>query len=233
MDCHRKHLRQSLKVRLDCKMCLGRPENVASCSRELLDSWMFDVCGIGMPFRDAFMSWKREASTTSSEILWVDQPILSKRRIGNVGFNAFLKTLRFSNNLDLTELFSCLTCLIDDGNGNTQWTGIVMDGAATGILNKPPRFHRPTHVVPRMKGKSSAQYIMPPFSLREFAEVVFTLAKKYDGADMINLKLSSLPGKHGAHSADAFFSNLRLTKEVSCAYITRLFMQGFFSQVTT
>ena len=97
---------------------------------------------------------------------------------GNVGFNAFLKTFRFSNNLDLTELFSCRTCLIDDGNGNTQWTGVVMDVTATGIVSKLPRFHRPTHVVPKMKGKSSAQYIMPPFSLGEFSEMVFTLAKK-------------------------------------------------------
>ena len=34
MDCRRKHLRQSLKVRLDCKMCLGRSGNVALCSHE-------------------------------------------------------------------------------------------------------------------------------------------------------------------------------------------------------
>ena len=175
-----------------------------------------------------------KASTTSSEMLWVDQPILLKRRMGNVGFNAFLKTLRFSNNLDLTELFSCRTCLIGDGNGNNQWTGVVIDGTGTGtgILNKLPRFHRPTHVVPKMKGNSSAQYIMAPFSLREFADMVFNLAKKYDEADMFNEELSSLTGKHRAHSADAFFGNLPLTKEFSCAYIPRLFIQGFFSQVT-
>ena len=179
------------------------------------------------------MSWKRKASTTSSEMLWVDQPISLKRRMGNVVFNAFLKTLRFSNNLDLTELFSCQTCLIDDANGNTQWTGVVMGGTATGILNKLPRFYRPTHVVPKMKSKSSVQYIMLPFSLSEFADMVCTLAKKYDGADMFHVELSSLAGKHRAHSADAFFGNLPLAKEFSCAYVPRLFIQGFFTQVTT
>ena len=152
--------------------------------------------------------------------------------MGNIGFNSFFRTLRLSNNLDLTELFSCRTCLIDDVNENTQCTGIVMDGIATGILNKLPRFHQPIHIVPKMKGKSSAHYTMPPFSLREFADMFFTLAKKYDGADMFNVEIHSLTGKHRAHSADAFFGNLPLTKEFSCAYIPRLFIQGFFTQVT-
>ena len=34
--------------------------------RGLLDAWIFDVCGVGMSFRDAFASWKRKSCSYSA-----------------------------------------------------------------------------------------------------------------------------------------------------------------------
>lgn len=47
-------------------------------TRERRDSWLFDVCGIGMSFRDAFSSWKRKSRSTSASLNWLDQPQLFK-----------------------------------------------------------------------------------------------------------------------------------------------------------
>ena len=86
-------------------------------TRDLLDTWMFDVCGVGMSFRDSFSSWKRKSCSHSASSIWAQQKPIVKRRMGNVRFNPFLKTVRFYNTSDLHELFSCRTCKVDDGDG--------------------------------------------------------------------------------------------------------------------
>ena len=62
-------------------------------TRDLLDAWMFDVCEIGISFRDAFSSWKRKSCSHTAISTWIEQPPLVKRPMGNVTFNAFIKTL--------------------------------------------------------------------------------------------------------------------------------------------
>ena len=39
----------------DGTFCASQPH---SFCRELLDPWVFDVCGLGLTFREAFHSWK-------------------------------------------------------------------------------------------------------------------------------------------------------------------------------
>ena len=101
--------------------------------RELLDAWIFDLRGMGIPFRDAFASCKRKALGTSARTILVFSPPMLTHKMGNVAFNLFLKTLQFSNDQDLYQVFSCTNCLTDDRLGNLVWSGVVMDRTETGF----------------------------------------------------------------------------------------------------
>jgi len=159
-------------------------------TRELLDVWVFDVCGLGMTFREAFTSWKRKArSVNALEQCIHDGPSIS-RRMANEAFGLYLKSLRFPSKHDLQDLFSCTQCELKDPNGQRQWKGVVMDGTATGILNSLPKFNRPTSIVQAIKGISDMQYIMPPPKLREFTDCMFLSAKKNEGKIQFYLDLS-------------------------------------------
>lgn len=99
---------QTLFFMMECRMdfCASRYHVF---SRDLLDVWMFDVCGVDMSFRDAFSSWKRKTSSPSSSFIWLENPPLVKRRMGNEAFNGFLRTVRFSNENRLVDLFRATT----------------------------------------------------------------------------------------------------------------------------
>ena len=43
---------------------------------ELLDAWMFDVCGSGITFREFFSAWKRKSRAISIEDCIIDEPPL-------------------------------------------------------------------------------------------------------------------------------------------------------------
>lgn len=189
--------------------------------RDLLDAWMFDVCAVGMSFRDAFASWKRKSCSSSAELIWVHQRPIVKRRMGNLAFNAFLRTVKFSKNSDLHDLFSCRTCKVIDSSGVERWTGVVMDGTATGILSKLPTFNRPICIVPRMKGTATDQYLMPPPVLREFTDSIFKSAKKNEGRLLFEVELNTTSIRQLFVLVDVFFNVTPLTREYACAYATK------------
>ena len=89
-------------------------------TRELLDAWVFDVCGLGLTFLEAFTSWKRKACSITARNQYIDLPLTLKCRMGNVVFTAFLRTLTLSSEDILHKLFTCDVCLVPDGHGTRR-----------------------------------------------------------------------------------------------------------------
>ena len=89
-------------------------------TRELLEAWVFDFCGLGMTFREAFTSWKRKACSTSGRAHYVDEGVTCKRRMGNDAFTRFVRMLVFPSKEKLLRLFSCKSCskIVTDGHSH-------------------------------------------------------------------------------------------------------------------
>lgn len=158
-------------------------------TRELLDAWLWDLCGSGGTFRDVFSSWSSQGLAESASIHRIGREMDINRQRGNEAFSAFLKTLRFPKDEDLYSLFSCTKCERDPSSGTRELDAVVMDGTALGILGSLPKFNRQTRTVkaaPRMPDK---QYIMRKPKLRGFVDAVLTSAKAGDGLDDFNVAL--------------------------------------------
>ena len=190
-------------------------------TRDLLDAWMFDVCGVGMSLKDAFASWKRESSSYSDSSIWLQNPPLLKRRMGNVSFNTLLRTLRFSKASNLFDLFLYRTCKTNTSAGISRWKGVVIDGTATGILSRLPKFHRPSLVIRRMRGNTSEQYLMSPPLLWEFTDSIFKSAKKNEGRPFFEVETSPVMNKNLQILVETFFYQAPLRKEYFCAYTSK------------
>ena len=60
--------------------------------RELLDAWIFDVCGMGLNFRESIFSRKGKASSLNYNLFWIQKVASLNRRIANDSLNEFMKT---------------------------------------------------------------------------------------------------------------------------------------------
>ena len=141
-------------------------------TRELLDAWMWDICGRGGTFRDAFSSWHSKVVSTSAKFHRIGSETTLNRQRGNEAFSAFLMTLEFPNEADMDNLFSCDTCEKLLPNGEMQMDGVVMDGTAMGILGTLPTFVRPNSVLLPVSSVADRQYIMRSPKLRQFVESI-------------------------------------------------------------
>ena len=194
-------------------------------TRELLDAWIFDVCGLGMSFRESFMSWKRKACSISAQLNTIDKPTCVLRRMGNVAFTSFLRLLRFSDVSILKSIFSCKSCTGTNEANLRHWSAVVMDGTATGILGKLPKFQRPTVVMAPIKNASSKQYIMPTAPHRDFLDHLLMVGKKNEGKNEFPLDFPpKMNAETRASCIGAFFSELPLSPSNQQAYIARLFL---------
>jgi len=101
-------------------------------TRELLDSWLWDVCNTGGTFRDAFASWETKLWMPTAKLHRCGKEPNISRQLGNEAFAAFLLTLRFPNEEDMNALFSCTTCEKTLASGEKRLDGVVMDGSAVG-----------------------------------------------------------------------------------------------------
>ena len=63
--------------------------------RELLDAWVYDVCGAGTPFRNAFSSWMPTCTSESAAFNLVGYVPTVNRQHANEAFNLLSKTLHF------------------------------------------------------------------------------------------------------------------------------------------
>ena len=161
-------------------------------TRELLDAWLWDVCGTGGTFRDAFYSWETKTSMASASLHRVTTKYSFARQRGNEAFSAFLTTLQFPQDDHVFALFSCKKCERTLSTGEKCMDAVVMDGSAVGILGRLPEFKRLTSVVKSVPRVSDRQYVMATPKSRMFVDSVLVSAKRagVDGKFDVPLKQS-------------------------------------------
>lgn len=119
-------------------------------TRELLDYFVYLVCGMGLSFREAFEVYVRLNESKSSEFIRHGRPSMCKRRASNMCFSLYVKKLVFPSEKDLSSLFSCTKCEKVTETGDKKMKAIVIDGTAVGILANLKGFHRPHAMVERV-----------------------------------------------------------------------------------
>ena len=123
----------------DAVFCVSKQDTF---TRDLLDVRVYDVCGMGRTFRDAFSSWMTKASMSSAPFHRIRIfPTLNRQRANEV-LTSILMKLRFPGKVDMHRLFSCNKCEKELSNGERILDGVVMDGTAMRILGKLPEFDR-------------------------------------------------------------------------------------------
>lgn len=156
-------------------------------TRELLDAWLWDVCGSGGTLRVAFYSWSSKNCKTSASCHRLGNESKFARQRGNEAFNSFLMTLCFPKDQDVFELFSCATCERTMKDGSKRIDGVVMDGSAVGILGKLPNFQRVTHQINAVSRIADREYIMRTSTSRRFIDSIMVCAKNYDVCGLFNV----------------------------------------------
>ncbi len=101
--------------------------------------------------------------------------------MGSDAFKFYLTLLRFPTNEILSKFFSCNSCVSTIPDGSLRWSGVVMDGTATGILSKLPRFEMSTKVLPSVKSTKQLQFTLGRKLHRDFLDSIFTSAKRNEG----------------------------------------------------
>ena len=130
-------------------------------TRELLDAWLWDVCGTGGTFRDAFYSWSSKNCMSSAACHRIGDVSTFARQRGNEAFSAFLMTLKFPKERGIFDLFSCSKCERTLEDGSKRMDGVLMDGSAIGIIGKLSNFKHVTHlmnVVPRISDRQHVYF---------------------------------------------------------------------------
>lgn len=74
-------------------------------TREILDIWLWDLCGAGGTFRDIFYSWEAKKSAISALFHQISPEDNLNRQTCNEAFTSFLKLLKFSRNEHLNSFF--------------------------------------------------------------------------------------------------------------------------------
>lgn len=158
-------------------------------SRELLDMWLWDICGTGGTFRDAYSSWASKSYATSASFHRIGKLSNVTRQLSNDAFTLFLKALKFPRDEDLAQLFSCSVCETNDVSGEKYLGGIVMDGTALGILGALPNFSRHEKRVCPVPKIADRQYLMRSPKLRAFVEAVLKSAKSAGNTTVFYVKM--------------------------------------------
>ncbi len=74
-------------------------------TRELLNMWLWDVCGGGNTFRDAYLSWASKSCAASASFNKIGNETVANRQLSNEAFTLYIKTLKFQSDNDLFKLF--------------------------------------------------------------------------------------------------------------------------------
>ncbi len=138
-------------------------------TREILDSWVYDIWAKGYNFRDVFDSWYERSHSAYSNTHRIGFEKVIGRRQVNDAFTQFLKTLRFPSSDVLNSIFSCDKCEEQTATGERRLDALVMDGIATRILGNLPEFRRWTETVPGISHSiAGKQYLMQTPKNRSF-----------------------------------------------------------------
>ncbi len=146
-------------------------------SRELLDTWLWDICDTGGTFRDVYTAWSPKACASSSSVHRIGSSEIVSSQLSNESFTLFIKTLKFPNHKNLIELFFCFVCEKRDDHGNRYIDGVVMDVTALGILGTLPTFERHTEVVSSVPLIPEKQFIMREPKLCSVVDAILVSAK--------------------------------------------------------
>jgi len=160
-------------------------------TRELLDSWIAQVCCMGTTFREAYMSWRYYTTSTSARYSRNYQETNINRRTSLDAFNNFLRLLEFKTDGVLNEFFSCKDCEETMRNGKKRMKCIVIDGTATGILGDLPTFHRETFIVPKYDKHTNKQYILEVAKHRRFIREFLKSARQSYRSDNFQVPINS------------------------------------------
>ena len=105
-----------------------------------------------------------------------------------------------------------------------------MDGTATGILKKLPKFTRPSCVIQSTKNMSAMQYIMPMAPHREFIDALLLSAKIKEGRNQFTMEYpTKMIPNNKIVCIDPFFRSSPLPKSHQSAYIVREFLSACIS----
>lgn len=142
-------------------------------SRELLDMWVYQVCGVGTPFREAYEIYYMFSLSISSLFERSQLPSKCHRRLGASAFAKFLKTLEFPTEKVLFQLFSCETCEKKQDDGTRRLDAVVMDGTAVGVLKRLPKFDRLHQLVPRVDKCTRKQFLIDTPQVQSLVDSIF------------------------------------------------------------
>ena len=88
------------------------------------------------------MSWNYKARMPSVNLFRFGRETDISRHRFKDAFVSFLLTLCFRRENDMSDMFSCKKCESSLPCGKRRFDGVVMDGAAVGILGNLPGFQR-------------------------------------------------------------------------------------------
>ena len=139
---------------------------------ELLDTWLLDLCGTGVTFRDVFFSWESRSSSKTAGFHTIN------RQTANEALCNFLMLLRLPSRSDFNDLFSCVSCKVIDTSGDERVEGVVMGGTAMGILRALPQFERVSLTISPIPHISKKQYLMRAPRNRAFVDGILISARQ-------------------------------------------------------
>ena len=116
-------------------------------TRELLDSWLWNLCGTKATFRDTFTFRMTQGLASSASFHHLGREIELLRVKANESFSMFLKTLWYLHDEDLYSLFSCSKCELNPDSPSRDLSGVVVDGTKIGISGTSSDFQRDKRVV--------------------------------------------------------------------------------------
>ncbi len=141
--------------------------------RDLLDFWLYHSACLGGTFRVAYEMSKEFGNSPGLSVFKLGDNLSSNRRAANTCFSAFLRTLAVPEGQELDNIFRCTQC--QDGTGRLN--AIVMDGTATGILGRLPKYDRPSLGLQAARNSSLTQYVVQNAKIRKFLESFCSFAK--------------------------------------------------------
>jgi len=165
-------------------------------SRELLDFWVYQVCGIGLTFREAYEAYRKLVTSTSASLVRSGTPLTCHRKIANTCFTRFLSKLVFTSPSLLAQTFSCSTCEEVSKDGSKTIDAVVIDGTAVGILAALPRFERPTALVPRVNRSTSHQYMLRTPAVRRVLESIYRTASSEATGSSFSIRFARASDKN-------------------------------------
>jgi len=162
-------------------------------TRELLDLWVYQVCGLSMTFREAFDSFNFIQKLGSSKLARHGNTSKCKRRLSNTAFTAFLGTLEFPEEV-LRHIFACDTCekKTADTADEKVIEAVVIDGTAVGLLGTLPPFARETALVPRVKGAIMPNlYLLRTPAVRRFLDDLWRSSLRSIDSDTFDVSITA------------------------------------------